>query len=48
MPYKRKGRIIYHLKNGKWEIKQRCQNIENAKATLRFLNGIEHGIKPKR
>lgn len=48
MPYKREGKNILHLKNGKWIIKQHCESIDNAKSALRLLNGIEHGMKPKR
>lgn len=48
MPYKRKGKVIYHFKNGKWSIKQRCKSVGNAIAALRLLNGLEHGsIKPE-
>jgi hypothetical protein len=41
MPYKRKGKIIWHKKNGKWSIKQRCTSIDNAKAALRLLESME-------
>jgi hypothetical protein len=42
MPYKRKGKLIYHKKGGVWKIKQRCTSIENAKSAMRLLQGIEH------
>jgi hypothetical protein len=48
VPYKRIGRKIYHKKNGKWSVKQTTTSIENAKATMRLLEGIEHGMKPRR
>lgn len=41
MPYKRYGRIIKHLKNGRWLIKQKCQDINKAKAAIRILHSIE-------
>jgi len=47
MPYKRIGRKIYHKKNGHWSVKQTATSIENAKKTMRFLEGLEHGMKPK-
>lgn len=47
MPYKREGKVIYHLKGGKWTIKQKCGSEEDAKAALRLLEGVEHsGFKP--
>jgi hypothetical protein len=41
MPYKREGRIIYHKKNGKWTIKQKCGSVANDQAALRILEGLE-------
>jgi len=41
MPYKRVGKIIYHYKNGRWSIKQRCTSVENAKKAMRLLGMIE-------
>ena len=47
MPYKRIGKVIYHLKGGKRSVKQKCESVANAKGALRLLNGLEHGtIKP--
>ena len=40
MPYKRKGKIIWHKKNNRWSIKQRCTSIDNAKAAMRLLGKI--------
>ena len=48
MPYKRIGRKIYHKKNGKWSVKQTATSIENAKAAMRLLEGIEHGMKVRK
>jgi len=45
-PYKIKGKAIYHLKGGRWIKKQQCSSVENAKAALRLLMGVEHGWKP--
>jgi len=47
MPYKRKGKIILHYKNGRWRIKQKAKSILNAKKTLRLLHWIEHTTKLK-
>jgi hypothetical protein len=41
MPYKRKGKLIYHKKGGIWKIKQRCKSVDNAKAALRLLESLE-------
>jgi len=46
MPYKRKGKVIYHYKKRKWSIKQRCRTIPNAKKAIKFLRGLSHGMKP--
>ena len=48
MPYKVSGSNVLHLKGGKWKIKQHCKNSANAKAALRLLQGIEHGMKPRK
>jgi len=46
MPNRRKGRIIYHKKGGRWRIKQRCRSVANAKRALRLLQGVAHGWRP--
>jgi len=46
MPNRRKGRIIYHKKGGRWRIKQRCKSVANAKRALRLLRGVAHGWRP--
>ena len=47
MPYKIRGKVIYHKKGGKWTVKQRCKSVANAKKALRLLEGLESGsIKP--
>lgn len=48
MPYKRIGKTIYTKKSGKWKKKQTARTIANAKKTLRFLRGLEHGMKPRK
>ena len=48
MPNRRKGKVIYHKKGGKWRIKQRCKSVANAKRALRLLRGVAHGWKPTR
>ena len=47
MPYKVKGKAVYHLKNGKWSKKQQCSSHENALKAMRLLHGVEHGMKPR-
>lgn len=48
MPYQVRGKAVYHLKNGRWVVKQRCDSHENALAAMRLLEGLEHGsIKPE-
>jgi hypothetical protein len=42
MPYKRKGRIIYHKVRNRWLVKQTCKNEENAKQAIRLLNMLEN------
>jgi len=47
MPYKRKGKVVYHYKGGKWRIKQVCKSEAAAKAAIRLLYGIEYGMVPR-
>lgn len=47
MPFKRVGRTIYSKSGGKWHVKQVASSVDNAKAAMRLLQGIEHGMKPK-
>ena len=44
MPYKLKGKVIYHKKGGKWSIKQRCKSVAAAKRALGLLHGLESGL----
>jgi len=48
MPYKRKGKTIYTKSSGKWRKKQTAKSVANAKKALRFLRGLEHGMKPRK
>lgn len=42
MPYEiRNGNEVWHEKQGKWSLKQRCKNSIEAKKALRLLYGIE-------
>lgn len=41
MPYKVIGRKVYHLKDGKWSVKQTAKSHANAVAAMRFLYGLE-------
>jgi len=46
MPYKRKGKTIYHKKGGKWTKKQAAGSVNKAKKAMNLLRGIEHGWVP--
>lgn len=48
MPYKREGERIYSKASGSWKLKQKCDSIEKAKSAMKFLHGLEHGMKPKK
>lgn len=48
MPYKVVGSKVMHQKGGKWSIKQRCTSPANAKAAVRLLRGVEHGMVPRK
>jgi len=49
MPYRVKGKMVQHLKNGRWAKKQVAGSHEKALAALRLLNAIEHNpdFKPR-
>ena len=48
-PYKRVGKVVYTKSSGSWKVKQRATSIDNAKKTIRLLEGLEHGtIKRKK
>jgi len=46
MPYKRKGKVVYHKKGGKWKVKQTATSVAKAKRAINLLRGVEHGWKP--
>ena len=48
MPYRRKGRVIYHKVGGEWKVKQTCESVAAAKKAFRLLQGIAHGWRPTR
>lgn len=48
MPYRVVGNKVLHQKGGKWSIKQTCKSNANAKAAVRLLRGVEHGMKVKK
>jgi len=43
MPYKRIGRKIFTKSGGNWKLKQTAKTLENAKKTMRLLQGLEKG-----
>ena len=47
MPYKVSGNRVMQKKGGKWSTKQICGSPEAAKAAMRLLHGLEHGMKPR-
>ena len=48
MPYKVVGNKVMHQKGGKWKVKQTCGSPAKAKAAMRLLYGIEHGMTPRK
>ena len=46
MPYKIIGNTVYHMKDGKWSVKQHATSHANAVEAMRLLNAVEHGWKP--
>ena len=48
MPYKIKGKEVWHFKHGKWSIKQVAKSHANAIKTVHLLQGFEHGWYPDR
>jgi len=47
MPWVRKGKTIFKKVDG-LQKKQTCDSVANAKAAMRLLHGIEHGMKPRK
>lgn len=43
MPYKVEGSNLLHRVDGKWSVKQHCDNHENAVKAMQLLQGLEHG-----
>jgi len=48
MPYKRVKKTIFSKATGRWKKKQTCKSVSNAKRALKLLDGLEHGMKPRR
>lgn len=46
MPYKIKGKEVWHFKNNKWSLKQTAKSHDNAVKTVHLLQGMEHGWQP--
>jgi len=46
MPYKIEGNKILHKVNNRWRVKQVASSPEKAMATVRLLQGVEHGWRP--
>jgi len=46
MPYKRKGRVIYVKRKGRWKKKSTHKSAALAKKGIRLLRAIKHGWKP--
>ena len=47
-PYKVQGNKVMHKKGNTWSVKQTCGSSAKAKAAMRLLYGIEHGMKPRK
>jgi hypothetical protein len=48
MPYKVKGKNVYHFKHGRWLLKEKTRSHRNAIRAEHLLYGIEHGWKPSK
>ena len=48
MPYKVVGSKVMHKKGGVWKVKQTCGSPAKAKAAVRLLHGIKHGMVPRK
>lgn len=46
MPYKIKGKEVWHKKGNKWLLKQTATSHAKAIKTVHLLQGLEHGWKP--
>jgi hypothetical protein len=48
MPYKIKGKEVWHKKHGRWSIKQVAKTHANAVKTVHLLQAFEYGWKSKK
>jgi hypothetical protein len=46
--YKRVGNKVYSKSSGEWKLKQTCKSAASAKGAIRLLQGIKHGMKPRK
>ena len=45
MPYKAEGSVVYHKKNGRWSVKQRCGSHKAAVKAVGLLHMKGYGSK---
>ena len=48
MPYKVVGKKLMHKLGKTWTLKQTAKSHDNAVKAMHLLQGIEHGLKPKK
>jgi hypothetical protein len=48
MPYRREGSDVYHLKHGRWVLKEHTRSPGKARAAVHLLYGLESGWRPSR
>ena len=48
MPYKVVGKTVYVKKGGTWSKKATAKSKASAKAMVRLLRGVKHGMKPRK
>jgi len=48
MPYKVMGKTVYVKKGGTWSKKATAKSPAKARAMVRLLRGLKHGMKPRK
>lgn len=48
MPYKISGKDVFHKVGTSWKLKEHTRSHKNAIKAVRFLYGLEHGMKRRK
>lgn len=48
VPYKVKGKVVWHKKGGKWSVKQRCRSHRAAVGAVKLLHSKGYGTESER